>query len=214
MIKHFQGHLVDEKETPTQRVLSKIEEVFEQRGKTLYDDFSSQEEHARVTAHMALKNGAPEHLVVACFLHDIGHLLLDEHAGRGDFLAHDRVHEEVGARFLNRAFPPEVAEVVRLHVGAKRYLCTVDDEYIAGLSEASQRSLELQGGSLSPDETAHWIAQPFAKEAAQLRKWEDEGKRLWREGTFQDADLPHTGELLQLVRHMLSQAEAQAELHK
>merc|ERR550537_1133765 len=145
MIKHFQGRLVDDKENSTEQMLSKILQLIEDKGQTLYDDFSTQEQHASVTAYMALKNGACASTVAACYLHDIGHLLLNEHAGRDDFLNSDKVHEEIGARFLKRAFPPEVTEVIRLHVEAKRYLCTVDQEYHSGLSTASQRSLELQG---------------------------------------------------------------------
>merc|ERR1711879_782433 len=109
-----------------------------------YDHFSTQAEHARVTAHMAQKAGLAPNLVVAGFLHDIGHLLLDEHAGRDDFLKDDKLHEEIGARFLDREFPQSVSQVVRLHVDAKRYLCSVDQKYFDGLSAASQRSLELQ----------------------------------------------------------------------
>jgi predicted HD phosphohydrolase len=199
MMRHVQG----DKESPIERVIKNIEQLMEDRGGSLYDDFSTQEQHGRTTAFMAMKNGACDSTVAACYLHDIGHLLLNEHAGRGDFLADDKVHEEIGARFLKRAFPSEVTEVVRLHVDAKRYLCTVDPEYYAGLSQASQRSFELQGGCLSKAEAAEWASQPFAQQAAQLRKWEDEGKRLWRDGHVLEQDLPQREELMQIVRSVL-----------
>ena len=76
--------------------LLKIESLFEQRGASRYDSFSTQEEHARVTAYVAQQQGADCNTIVAAFLHDIGHLLLDEHAGRADFLQDDKCHEQVG----------------------------------------------------------------------------------------------------------------------
>lgn len=182
--------------------MAKVEELFAERGESRYDHFSTQAEHARVTAHMAQQAGAGPDLVVAAFLHDVGHLLLNEHAGREDFLADDKVHEEIGARFLRRAFPERIAEVVRLHVDAKRYLCAVDSEYHAGLSKASQLSLELQGGALAPEDASRWAAQPFAAEAAQLRKLEDEGKRLWAAGQLKDGDLPSVQELMSQTRQL------------
>jgi len=211
MTKHFQGRFVNDKEDATEQMMSKIQQFMQDRGQTLYDDFSTQEEHASVTAYMALKHGACDSTVAACYLHDIGHLLLNEHAGRDDFLDMDKVHEEIGARFLQRAFSPEVTEVIRLHVEAKRYLCAVDQDYYAGLSAASQRSLELQGGPLSKDEAAQWASQPFAREAAQLRKWEDEGKRLWRDKEVQEADLPTRDELMQIVRQVLDKTTYQRQ---
>eukprot|EP00746_Dinoflagellata_sp_MGD_P165328 gnl/MRDRNA2_/MRDRNA2_94532_c0_seq1.p1 gnl/MRDRNA2_/MRDRNA2_94532_c0~~gnl/MRDRNA2_/MRDRNA2_94532_c0_seq1.p1 ORF type:complete len:248 (+),score=47.68 gnl/MRDRNA2_/MRDRNA2_94532_c0_seq1:75-818(+) len=198
-----QGNSVDDKEDSIQRTLKQIRHMMTERGDSLYDKFSTQEEHGRMTAYMAMQNGASDSTVAACYLHDIGHLLLNEHAGRGDFLDSDKVHEEIGARFLKRAFPLDVTEVVRLHVDAKRYLCTVDPEYHSGLSEASQRSFELQGGCLSEAEAAAWISQPFAQQAAQLRKWEDEGKRLWRDGHVQEQDLPKRDFLMQIVERVL-----------
>lgn len=178
-------------------VMEKIGGLFAERGATRYDSFSTQEEHALMTAYMAQQNGASQAVVVAAFLHDLGHLLLNEHAGRGDFLASDKHHEQIGYRFLLRnGFPEEVTEPVRLHVDAKRYLCASDHEYYSGLSEASKRSLELQGGALTEEEAAAWSARPFARAAAELRRWEDEGKQMWARGDVTHDRLPSVGSLL------------------
>jgi len=208
MIGHFEGQLVkaEEASSPPARgaeTMATIEEMFEKRGTILYDDFSTQEEHALMTAYMARKHGATDRHLVAAFLHDLGHLLLDEHAGRDDFLQHDKKHEDIGHRFLRRAFPEDITELVRLHVDAKRYLCATDSAYYNGLSTASQASLALQGGPFSADEALQWGAQPFAEEAAQLRRWEDEGKQLWKSGAVTAADLPSRAELLELSRQAL-----------
>lgn len=152
---------------------------------------------------MAQRAGAGRALVVAGFLHDIGHMLLNEHAGRDDFLCEDRAHEDVGARFLCCALSPSVTEVVRLHVDAKRYLCAVEADYHAGLSEASRRSLALHGGTFSAAEARRWAEQPFATEAAQLRRWEDEDKCLCADGEVREAALPCQHELMREVQRLL-----------
>lgn len=221
-IGHFEGELINLEGEPAAAghratgspsaaarlaVVQKIEDLFAQRGATRYDSFSTQEEHALMTAYMAQLNGASQAVVVAAFLHDLGHLLLNEHAGRDDFLASDKHHEQIGYRFLLRnGFPEEVTEPVRLHVDAKRFLCASDPAYYDGLSEASKRSLELQGGRLTEDEVAAWSVRPFGQAAAELRRWEDEGKQLWARGGVTADRLPSVPSLLAATREVLGAA--------
>jgi hypothetical protein len=72
-------------------------------------------------AFLAERDGAPVTLLSAALLHDIGHLLYDA-GDRPALRGIDDQHEELGARLLLDAFGPAVAEPVRLHVAAKRYL--------------------------------------------------------------------------------------------
>jgi predicted HD phosphohydrolase len=65
---------------------------------------------------------------------------------------------------------------VRLHVAAKRYLCAVDPAYFAKLSSASVLTLKLQGGPMSTREVAGFEAEPFYREAVQVRRYDDRGK--------------------------------------
>ncbi len=88
----------------------------------------------------------------------------------------DARHEEVGARWLALRFGPEVHQPVRLHVPAKRYLCAIDPSYVARLSPASVRTLELQGGPMSDSEVTAFRQERFFDEAVQIRHWDDEGK--------------------------------------
>ena len=88
----------------------------------------------------------------------------------------DLEHELKGAEWLRPRFPSEITEAVRLHVPAKRYLTQAVEGYWDGLSSASKRSLEVQGGTFSETEAAAWIKQPYAMAAAKLRHWDDKGK--------------------------------------
>jgi predicted HD phosphohydrolase len=66
---------------------------------------------------------------------------------------------------------------VRLHVDAKRYLCAQEPGYWEGLSALSRRTLEIQGGPFSADETAKFLQLPHAQDAIRLRRWDDAGKK-------------------------------------
>merc|ERR1719272_1121008 len=91
------------------RGLRTVDSLFEKLGSTKYDSFTTQEEHARVTAYMAQQKGAGSKAVVTAFLHDVGHLLLDEHSGQSDFLKEDKCHEQVGYEFLRSHFGAAIA---------------------------------------------------------------------------------------------------------
>jgi len=130
--------------------------------------------HCLQTANLARLAQAPDALVVAALLHDIGHLI-DEVSDDGDW-TRDARHELSGSRWLAERFGPEVSEPVRLHVPAKRYLCASSPGYVARLSPASLQSLGLQGGAMSRAEVEQFELEPYARCALRLRVWDDEGK--------------------------------------
>ncbi|MFN2627877.1 MAG: HD domain-containing protein, partial [Gaiellaceae bacterium] len=88
----------------------------------------------------------------------------------------DTRHEEAAFVFLSEHFGPEVAEPIRMHVAAKRYLCAVEPTYLQKLSPASVHSLALQGGPYGPEEVAEFERSPHAGEAVRLRRYDDNGK--------------------------------------
>lgn len=135
----------------------------------------SQLDHALQAAALAEADDAPDPLIVAALLHDVGHLLVP-HAGAASLAGRDRRHEASGARWLSRAgFGPEVTEPVRLHVAAKRHLAR-DPAYLASLSEESARTLRLQGGPFTAPEDEAFLQTPWANQAIRLRRWDDAAK--------------------------------------
>jgi phosphonate degradation associated HDIG domain protein len=158
------------------RLVDEIVRLFETRGQAAYfGEPVSQTEHALQAAHLAEQEGAPCAVVVAALLHDVGHLV----HGLGEDVAErglDARHEDVGQAWLARFFGPKVAEPVRLHVAAKRYLCAVDPGYQDQLSAASRQSLRLQGGPFNPAEVQEFERQPYWQEAVRLRRYDDRAK--------------------------------------
>lgn len=159
-------------------IMERIIGVFEERGATRYEsgaaDSVSQLEHALQCAALAEAAGADAHLITAALLHDLGHLMYSD---AQEFEARNDAHEQRAASFLRGVFADGVLDPIRLHVAAKRYLCATEGNYYGGLSHASKLSLELQGGVYSPVQAARFIAQAGARDAVQLRRWDDQAKR-------------------------------------
>ena len=123
---------------------------------------------------MAQPDGASDELVAAALFHDVGHLLDLAAGGIGGTV--DLAHEAGGARYLNALFGPQVTGPIALHVRAKRYRCGVDPSYRDSLSPGSIRSLERQGGPLTPSECRSFEANPGWRDAVLLRGWDDAAK--------------------------------------
>ncbi|AFY46643.1 phosphonate degradation operons associated HDIG domain protein [Nostoc sp. PCC 7524] len=168
-------------------IIEDIIHLFNEKGAELYGaEAVSQLEHALQCAALAEIAGQSQELISACLLHDVGHLIhsLGEDAAAKGI---DDRHEFRAIPLLRQLFGAAVTEPIRLHVAAKRYLCSVNHEYWDSLSPASKRSLELQGGRFSPTEAEHFISQPYAQDAVQLRIYDDLAKVI----NLQTPDLTH-----------------------
>jgi [1-hydroxy-2-(trimethylamino)ethyl]phosphonate dioxygenase len=172
-------------------------DLFEMHGQRLYfGEAISELEHALQAAKLAEDDGAPDSLIVAALLHDVGHLL----HGMGEHVADDGIdarHEEAGCAWLSKNFGPTVTEPIRLHVAAKRYLCAVDSSYSANLSPASQLSLRLQGGAMTADEAKAFEQNPHYHDAVRLRHYDDQAKVVG----LVVPELGHYRERLQRMMH-------------
>lgn len=163
--------------TPTlDSVVDEVADLFRRGGDSLYGgEGVTQLEHGLQAAWLAEQAGASSELIVACLLHDVGHLLHDLPDNAPD-QGIDDVHERLGAKWLRSRFPSSVLEPVRLHVESKRFLCATESEYLESLSEPSKMSLRLQGGPMSESECDMFRRGDHFNAAIQLRRWDDEAK--------------------------------------
>ncbi len=156
-------------------IIDEIFALFERFGSERYGEDVSLENHMLQTAAQAEAMAAPDHVVVAALLHDVGHFL---HADSRVAVAQGRdlEHEALGAAWLSQAFGDDVTAPIALHVEAKRYLCAVEPEYHAQLSQASRDSLEVQGGVMSSEDASSFAQHPAFEAAVLLRRCDDRGK--------------------------------------
>jgi phosphonate degradation associated HDIG domain protein len=150
-------------------------ELYRRFGPDHYDEEVSQLDHALQCAALARAEGAPDELVAAALLHDVGHLVHLQGGAEGP-AAHDTGHESVGAHHLSGLFGLAVTGPIELHVRAKRYLCAVEPGTAQRLSDGSRASLVRQGGPMDDDEVATFRADPSHGAAVRLRRWDDAGK--------------------------------------
>lgn len=163
-------------ETERRDVVDRIVEIFRESGAEEYlGEPVTMAEHMLQTAWFTAEAGGDEEAVVAALIHDIGHFTSE----LGSFAMNDvmdRMHEDAGAMLLEGVFPQVVVDCVQYHVAAKRYLCAVDAAYHAGLSEASVKSLALQGGPMDDAECKAFEAIPGFEKIILVRRCDDQGK--------------------------------------
>jgi putative nucleotidyltransferase with HDIG domain len=158
-------------------IIGEIFELFARFGSGGYGEEISLEQHMLQTAMLAASLGAPEKVVAAALLHDIGYFL---HADAETSIDEGRniEHEALGAAWLSRGFDEAVTAPIALHVQAKRYLCAVEPGYFEQLSRASRLSLATQGGVMNESEVAAFESEPAFESALLLRRCDDGGKDL------------------------------------
>ena len=140
----------------------------------------SQIEHMCQCAQLAEAAGADDEMVLAAFLHDIGHLY--EFAFPEKKLPHmdDRGlidHEKLGATYLlSKGFSQKITRIVQSHVPAKRYLTYNFPGYYHELSEASKKTLAFQGGKMTAEEAIAFESDDLFDAYISIRRWDDKAK--------------------------------------
>ena len=157
-----------------------IIELFQKHGALDYGERCTVLSHSIQAGWIAKEKGLDKELILAAFLHDIGHLSPLEEAtaqysemGGYGIEAHDKWGE---AYLQARGFSPRIIATVRNHVDAKRYLCHVDTDYHAQLSEASKQTLSYQGGPMNEVEALSFESDPFFEDSIVIRKIDEEAK--------------------------------------
>ena len=158
----------------------------------------TQLQHAWQCGQLARLAGAPLALQLASWLHDLGHLIMGL-PGTPTLRGEDDRHEAVAAPVLQALWGERVADPVRLHVQAKRYLVGRHPPYKQSLSEDSLRSLRLQGGAMDTYEQHLFEQLAFHRDALRLRTWDDEGKRQGWFAPSPEAALAELGSLMTQV---------------
>jgi len=106
------------------KIADEIISLYQQHGGEEYaGEKVSQLEHMVQSAQIAAYNGFDQDVVLAAFLHDIGHICVSAFPvnSMDGFGIID--HEKIGAQFLlSKGFSPKVARLVESHVEANRYL--------------------------------------------------------------------------------------------
>jgi len=159
-------------------ITDEIMSLYEEHGGAEYaGEKVSQLEHMAQAAELAEAQGYDEEVILAAFLHDIGHI---SEAARGDNQMDGygiRDHEELGAEFLReKGFSKKISRLVESHVEAKRYLTYKDPDYYTHLSDASKRTLEYQGGPMTVEEAAAFEQYPLFDLIIRMRSWDEQAK--------------------------------------
>ncbi|KAJ3862716.1 hypothetical protein EV359DRAFT_83084 [Lentinula novae-zelandiae] len=183
------------------RIIDHLFRILEEYGQGDYIGESiSQIEHCLQAAYCAKQADSNDATVLAALLHDCGQILpkhiLDAQIHSSSFLfdpsspeignnmllpsgrsVGKHGHDVIGGLYLaSLGFPPEVWELVRDHVVAKRYLTAVEEGYHHALSEASKLSLGFQGGPFSHSEIKNFEQDPLFFEKVQMRRFDDAAK--------------------------------------
>ncbi len=139
----------------------------------------SQIEHMCQAAQLAEAEGYDDEIILGAFFHDIGHLC--EHVMHVEQMDGYGVvdHEKLGRAFLEqKGFSPKVLTLVESHVQAKRFLTFKYPDYFSRLSEASKKTLEMQGGVMNETEAKAFEADEFHEIYIKLREWDDRAKEI------------------------------------
>ena len=143
----------------TEQAVMEIFDLYRQYGNHEYGEQVTMSMHMVQAALQAEKEGCNDELIVAAFLHDIGHFFeQEERMGTLGTMKHD----ELGGTYLMQlGFPEKMAKLIASHVQAKRYLVAVDEAYYETLSDASRETLAYQGGPMSAEEVTAFRQDPL-----------------------------------------------------
>ena len=185
-------------EMTVEETVSKLTEFYLD-GSAYGADPISQLNHGLQTAFQAQKvyGYSDERVIVGALLHDIGWKLCGYAADGVDaappsesvaaslgiltFTSSEEQrarHDVIGGAYLRMAgFPEVTASIAEGHVLAKRYLTYKEPDYFAKLSPGSKRTLEFQGGPMSPEEAETFEKHPSFELFKDSRRWDEGAKQ-------------------------------------
>lgn len=184
------------------QTVTEIFNLFEKYGHDQYfGEPVTQLQHACQAAEFAYAEGYDAEVIIAALLHDIGHLCVEanEHNAMADLGIKD--HELEGANYLRqKGFSEKICKLISAHVAAKRYLTATNPTYYNNLSEASKKTLEFQGGVMSPTEAQDFQNDPYFTLYIRMRIWDEMAKNP-------ATPLPDLSFYRNLISHYLTKKE-------
>ena len=165
---------------PQSLVSSEILEIFRHFGNQSYGEQCTVNAHSVQSGLIAKEKGYDEELILAAFLHDIGHLcplaLKDTPIQKmGDYGL--EAHDKWGADYLrSKGFSDRIIATVKNHVDSKRYLCFAEPGYYEQLSEASKQTLSYQGGPMHADEAKNFQEDLYFEDSIRIRRIDEAAK--------------------------------------
>ena len=157
-------------------------QLFKKHGHINYGEDCSVLSHSFQAGSLAKSKGYDEELILAAYLHDIGHLYpLEKNQTDFDRMGEYGIeaHDFWGAKFLEeKGFSNRIISTVKNHVDSKRYLCAVNQSYYDQLSEASKQTLQYQGGPMSTLEAQQFELDDFFEDSILIRRLDDEAKGI------------------------------------
>ncbi len=152
--------------------------LYDKYGSNQYDgEEVTQLQHMYQSAEFAQAQGFDEEVILAAFLHDIGHICAAEEKENSMSGFGVINHELIGAAFLQgNGFSKRLINLVQNHVEAKRYLTYKDAAYYNQLSLASKETLKHQGGKMSTGEAEVFECNPLHKIIIALRLIDEQAK--------------------------------------
>ena len=140
-----------------------------------FGEVVSKKEHMIQSAVSAEEHMETEEVILACLLHDIGHLLEnDDMNGLGVM-----DHGVVGSKYLEKiGMNKKVCKLVEKHVAAKRYMVSIYESYYENLSDASKKTLEYQGGKMNEAEINEFEKDIDMIYILGVRYHDDNGKKI------------------------------------
>ena len=159
-------------------IVDEIFSLYEKYGAADYiGEPVSQVEHMCQAAQLAENENCDEDVILAAFLHDIGHLCEHIYPMRSMDGYGTVDHESLGGNYLReKGFSEKIARLVESHVAAKRYLTFKNAGYYDRLSEASRVTLEKQGGMMNQAEAEEFEKDSLHLLFVKIREWDDLAK--------------------------------------
>lgn len=183
------------------QIVQEVMALYEQYGEADYiGEPVSQLEHMCQCAQLAEEEGYDNEVILAAFMHDIGHLCgnLLSAADMNGFGKID--HEKLGQVYIrSKGFSEKIAKLVGSHVASKRYLTFKYPEYYEKLSQASKETLVMQGGMMTKEEAEAFEEEELFHLYVTLRRWDEEAKRE----NIPLVSLQHYGRMME--EHLLKQ---------